>query len=119
VGIDDLLEFGVAFRMSLSPRIQNRKCTYPQVTVRDHMADSCHALSTNVEFTIFSERDTLSVSSSGGGLFGRPTTRKSPGRFLFLVADLRVFSLAYEVFAWLVRADTGNEALIVVPAEPD
>jgi hypothetical protein len=23
------------------------------------------------------------LSSSGGGLFGRPTTRKSPGRFLF------------------------------------
>jgi hypothetical protein len=39
--------------------------------------------STNVGFTPPRENHTLSVSSSGGGLFGRPATRKSSGRFLF------------------------------------
>src|SRR5579863_1046889 len=38
---------------------------------------------TKVGFTVSRENHTLSMSSSGGGLFGRPVTRKSSGRFLF------------------------------------
>jgi len=38
---------------------------------------------TKVEFTASRKNLILSVSSSGGGLFGRPVTRKSSGRFLF------------------------------------
>jgi len=38
---------------------------------------------TNVGFTSGGVNVTLSLSSSGGGLFGRPMTRKSLGRFLF------------------------------------
>jgi len=34
-------------------------------------------------FTVIAQGRSLDVSSSGGGLFGRPATRKSPGRFLF------------------------------------
>ena len=34
--------------------------------------NSCHAISTKVEFTVFPVGRTFSVSSSGGGLFGRP-----------------------------------------------
>jgi hypothetical protein len=44
----------------------------------------CHATGTKVEFTFAGQKGKLHVSSSGGGLFGRPTTLKSPGRFLFL-----------------------------------
>jgi hypothetical protein len=38
---------------------------------------------TKVGFTATRKNLILSVSSSGGGLFGRPVTRKSSGRFLF------------------------------------
>src|SRR5262249_46958147 len=48
------------------------------------MAISCRWAGTKVEFTYWRQGNTLLLSSSGGGLFGRPTTRKSPGRFSFL-----------------------------------
>ena len=38
--------------------------------------------STKVEFTYSRENIILGLSSSGGGLFGRPMTRKSLGRFV-------------------------------------
>ena len=39
---------------------------------------------TNVRFTAFREGSILQVSSSGGGLFGRPLIREDLGRFLIL-----------------------------------
>jgi hypothetical protein len=40
------------------------------------------AAGTNVGFTPKEEERSLCLSSSGGGLFGRPTTRKSYGALL-------------------------------------
>jgi hypothetical protein len=39
--------------------------------------------STFVLFTPRQKRTIVALSSSGGGLFGRPATRESSGRFLF------------------------------------
>jgi hypothetical protein len=44
--------------------------------------DSCHRISTKVEFTDFLLQPNLAVSSSGGGLFGRPAIRKGSGALL-------------------------------------
>ena len=46
------------------------------------------AISTNVEFTSKREDLSLSLSSSGGGLFGRPTTRKGCGALLNLLGSI-------------------------------
>jgi hypothetical protein len=48
------------------------------------MACSCHEIGTKVEFTLRRMGRIFSVSRPGGGLFGRPKTRKSSGRFLFV-----------------------------------
>jgi hypothetical protein len=48
------------------------------------MACSCHEIGTKVECTLLRLGRIFSVSRPGGGLFGRPTTRESLGRFLFV-----------------------------------
>jgi hypothetical protein len=48
------------------------------------MACSCHEIGTKVEFTLRRMGRIFSVSRPGGGLFGRPITRESLGRFLFV-----------------------------------
>jgi hypothetical protein len=53
------------------------------------MARSCHRIGTNVGFTAKRRKSTLCLSSSGGGLFGRPVTREGLGRFLILGAFFR------------------------------
>jgi hypothetical protein len=54
------------------------------------------ACSTNVGFTRKAANRIVSLSSSGGGLFGRPVILTDPGRFLF-VAEFTVakFTEAY------------------------
>ena len=47
------------------------------------MAYSCYGIGTKVECTYFWPGRIFSVSRPGGGLFGRPITRESLGRFLF------------------------------------
>jgi len=48
------------------------------------MACSCHEIGTKVECTPLRLGRIFSVSRPGGGLFGRPTTRESLGRFLIV-----------------------------------
>ena len=42
-----------------------------QIEISD-ATELCHPFSTKVEFTVFPVDRTLPLSSSGGGLFGRP-----------------------------------------------
>jgi hypothetical protein len=46
------------------------------------MAISCQSIGTNVGFTVQPVKSTLCVSSSGGGLFGRPAIREGQGALL-------------------------------------
>ncbi len=69
----------------------------PEVA-RDVMFGEMHshfvpAAGTNVEFTSQGPESSLAMSSSGGGLFGRPMTRKSHGALLILGIASRRSSL--------------------------
>ena len=54
----------------------------PTVLLVSATTGSCHRISTKVEFTDFLLQPNLTVSSSGGGLFGRPAIRKGSGALL-------------------------------------
>jgi hypothetical protein len=65
----DLLCHG-ASRISSFRRLRHGRVVLPGMARKCHLHDPGKLL-------------TFSSSSSGGGLFGRPVTRKGPGRFLF------------------------------------
>ncbi len=70
---DDVLQM-----MLSSSKVPRRLASLPR-----RIAVSCQQVGTMVGFTLGPQKSTLCLSSSGGGLFGRPMTRKGRGRFLF------------------------------------
>src|SRR5262249_21686431 len=61
----------------------------------DAITRSCQVLSTKVEFTDFPFASTLTMSSSGGGLFGRPGIRRGSGALF--ICDCFLETLAAQV----------------------